>query len=253
GLREGHVALMVHSGSVAIGHLAGLIARAELERIHPPTLKRPPAFTLPLDADSHALDAIHNAANFAFANRMFLALIALNELQAACGEFDAHLVYDAPHNMAWQEPDGRVIHRKGACPARGPADMTGTPFAQTGEPVLLPGSMGAPSYLLAGLGNLESLKSASHGAGRALSRGDALKAADEPFHAFLSRFRVVTPVDFNRQDIKQRRDIVTKKMEDIKKEAPHAYKDIGAVMRTLTVAGMARPIAQFWPLMTVKG
>lgn len=253
GLREGHVALMVHSGSVAIGHLAGRIARAELERIHPPGLKRPPAFALPLDADSPALDAIHNAANFAFANRMFLALIALNELRAACGAFDAHLVYDAPHNMAWKESSDRVIHRKGACPARGPMDMAGTSYAQTGEPVLLPGSMGAPSYVLAGLGKPESLKSASHGAGRALSRGDALKAEDGPFHEFLSKFRVVTPVDFKRQDIRQRRDIVAKKLEDIKKEAPHAYKDIGAVMRTLTVTGMARPVAEFWPLMTVKG
>ncbi len=72
------------------------------------------------------------------------------------------------------------VHRKGASPARGMNDMKGTPFEYYGKPVMVPGSMGA-SYLLAGLGNSESECSASHGAGRVLSRGKALNADDKKF------------------------------------------------------------------------
>src|SRR5262249_7423110 len=146
-----------------------------------------------------------------------------------------------------------VIHRKGACPARGLDAMEGTPFAYYGEPVLIPGSMGASSFVLAGQGSTDSLFSASHGAGRTLSRGDALKGHDEEFGRFLERFRVVTPVDLRRQDVQQRREILEKKLDEIKQEAPFAYKGIGPVVETLTDAGIARPVAELTPLMTVKG
>lgn len=130
--------------------------------------------------------------------------------------------------------------------------MAGTPFAYYGEPVLVPGSMGASSFLLAG-SSRESLYSASHGAGRSLSRGEALKGHDEEFRQFLARFRVVTPVDLRRQDIKLRRDIVEKKLEAIKQEAPFAYKGIGPIVETLADAGLACPVAELTPLMTIKG
>jgi tRNA-splicing ligase RtcB len=125
------------------------------------------------------------------------------------------------------------VHRKGACPARGMAQMTGTEFAFYGEPVLVPGSMGASSFILAGQGNAGALWSASHGAGRTLSRGDALRGNDDEFARFMKEFRIVTPVDFRRTDVMQRRDIVDKKLEDIKKEAPYAYKGIGSIIETL--------------------
>src|SRR5262249_2933494 len=132
-------------------------------------------------------DSLHNAANFAFANRMMLALIAIEALRSECGELDCELLYDAPHNMVWREELGGepvFLHRKGACPARGLSQLANTPFAFYGEPVLVPGSMGASSFVLAGAGNPESLWSASHGAGRLLSRGDALKGSDEAFRQF---------------------------------------------------------------------
>lgn len=50
-----------------------------------------------------------------------------------------------------------------------------------------------------------------------------------------------------------RRDIVQKKLEDIKQEAPHAYKGIGPVVNTLAGAGLARPVVELTPLMTIKG
>lgn len=131
--------------------------------------------------------------------------------------------------------------------------MAGTPFAYFGEPVLVPGSMGASSFVLAGQGNPQSLFSASHGAGRRRSRGDAGRGHDEEFRQFLERFRVVLPLDLRRQDVKQRREIVAKKLDEQKQEAPYAYKGIGPIVQTLTEAGIARPVAELVPLMTIKG
>lgn len=65
--------------------------------------------------------------------------------------------------------------------------------------------------------------------------------------------RVVTPVDLRRQDIKRRKDIVNKKLADLKQEAPFAYKGIGPVINTIRDAGIARPVAELKPIMTVKG
>jgi RNA-splicing ligase RtcB len=118
---------------------------------------------------------------------------------------------------------------------------------------ITPDSMGASSFVLAGQGNPASLFSASHGAGRTLSRGDAVRGHDEEFRRFLERFRIVTPVDLRRQDVRQRREIYEKKLDEIKQEAPCAYKGIGPVVETLTDAGIARPVAELTPLLTVKG
>lgn len=115
-----------------------------------------------------------NAANFGFANRMFLGLMLQNAVENRVHPFEMKLLYDSPHNFIWEkESEGRksYIHRKGACSARGMAEMEGTPFAYYGEPVMIPGSMGSSSYLLRGMGNPDALWSASHGAGRRLSRG----------------------------------------------------------------------------------
>lgn len=263
GLKRGMVVVMVHTGSLAIGHLSGGHYRDVVRQIFPPTLKHPDngLFILPngeryRQQSDLFWDAVNNAGNFAFANRLFLAITALSGLEQVCGDIETSLLYDAPHNFLWKEEEnGRttVIHRKGACPARGFEAMAGTDFEYFGEPVLVPGSMGASSFILAGRGNNESLCSASHGAGRMLSRGDALKGHDDEFRRFLERFRVVTPVDLRRQDIKLRRDIVDKKLDDIRQEAPYAYKGIGPIIRTLADSGIAVPVAELTPLMTVKG
>jgi tRNA-splicing ligase RtcB len=263
GLKLGRVTVMVHTGSVSIRHLSGSLYRDVVRELYPNTLKHPAngIFLLPVserfrDQADRFWSSVHNAANFAFANRMFLAFMALAGLRRVCGEVQFSLLYDAPHNFLWRDVvDGEqvIIHRKGACPARGFESMTGTPFEYYGEPVLVPGSMGASSFVLAGQGNSGSLCSASHGAGRSLSRGDALKGHEEEFRRFLERFRVVTPVDLRRQDLKLRRDIVAKKLDEIKQEAPFAYKGIGAIVQTLTDAGIARPVAELVPLMTIKG
>jgi tRNA-splicing ligase RtcB len=263
GLKPGLVTVMVHSGSLSVGHLAGGHYRDAVRKLHPAGLKHPDngLFILPQGdrcraQDGLFWDALHNAANFAFANRLFLALMALAGLREACGAADFSLLYDAPHNFLWREErDGEEIfvHRKGACPARDALVLADTPFRYTGEPVLVPGSMGASSFILAGQGRPDALASASHGAGRRLSRGEAGKGHDEEFRRFLERFRVVTPLDFRRPDVQTRRDILEKKRAEIKQEAPYAYKGIGPIIDTLSRAGLARPVAELSPLMTIKG
>lgn len=263
GFRPGMVTVMVHTGSVAIGHLSGGYFRDVVRSLYPAGLRHPEngIFVLP-EGPRHAeaaelfWDALHNAGNFAFGNRLMLALTALAGLRRVLGDVDFRLLYDAPHNFIWREERGGerwAVHRKGACPSRGLMEMAGTPFAYYGEPVLVPGSMGASSFVLAGQGNPEALSSASHGAGRTLSRGDALRGHDEEFARFLERFRVVSPLDLRRPDVRLRRDIVQKKLDDIKQEAPHAYKGIGPVVNTLAGAGLARPVVELTPLMTIKG
>ena len=101
------------------------------------------------------------------------------------GDVDTGLLYDAPHNFSGQDEidgDEVTIHRKDACPARGFEAMADTPFACTGEPVLVPGSMGASSYVLAGRGLANSLSSASHagccGGGSEAATGSAAGSTD---------------------------------------------------------------------------
>lgn len=263
GLTPGMVVVMVHSGSVAIGHLSGNYYNELVRKQYPKDLKYPAnnIFPLPLSQRNKKVaeqfwDALANAANFAFANRLFLAIMALDALQNNFGQIDFALLYDAPHNLIWRETingESCFIHRKGACPANGLYEMSNTPFEYYGEPVMVPGSMGASSYLLAGQGNHESACSASHGAGRVLSRGKALKGNDAEFKKFIERFRVVSSVDLKRQDIKSRRDIVEQKLADIKQEAPFAYKEITPVVKTLSGAGIATPVVKLEPLMTIKG
>ncbi|HEX3046967.1 MAG TPA: RtcB family protein, partial [Bacillota bacterium] len=262
-LQQDQIVIMIHTGSLAIGHLSGNIQRDLVQSIYPANLKRPDNGILVLPASERYgaqmeifRNTLHNAGNFAFANRMFLGLMTLRSLFKVCGEKESRLLYDTPHNFVWEEElDGNPIylHRKGACPARGIDQLTGTFYGSFGEPVLVPGSMGSASYIMAGLGNSDSLWSASHGAGRSLSRGQALKVDEERLRRFLDEFCIVTPIDFNRPDIKLRKDIINEKLADIKQEAPFAYKEITAVTRTLTDARIAAPVVELKPILTIKG
>jgi tRNA-splicing ligase RtcB len=239
GLKKGTVVIMVHSGSVALGHLAGDLNKQLALKAYPKNLKHPENKIFALSSDNKPFwNNLHNAVNFAFANRLFLAMLSFEALEDCCGPGDCKLVYDSPHNMIWKNGD-HFIHRKGACPAH------------ENQPVMVPGSMGDSSYLLHGLGNPESLWSASHGAGRSVSRGETLKVSEEAFQKFLKEFRIVTPVDLNRPDIKARRDITDKKLAELRQEAPFAYKPIRPVIDSL--ADIASPVAEMKPILTVKG
>lgn len=250
GLRKGHIAIMAHSGSVSIGARIGQSFLRKARQSWPSGASQPlnDFFMLPTEgphADQGAayLSAMGNAANFAVANRLHLTLMAARALGECLGrEINLTLVHDSPHNLIWSEQDGSWLHRKGACPAT--RDETDPAFPD-GHPVIVPGSMGTSSWLLRGLGNVASLCSAAHGAGRVKPRGAARrKDPDE-----LKRLRIVTKVDPKGL----RSDVAAALEASLMEEAPSCYKDPTPVIDTLSGAGIAAAVARMEPILTVKG
>lgn len=228
GVREGQVAFMVHSGSRHVGKYVGGWWRDKARDVWPAGLRHPKSHIFPLSL-AHQPDLVREylvaeatAANYGFVNRMLLAELLRLHLRALFGEVEAPLVYDLPHNITLPEGAGWVA-RKGACPAH------------EGHPVIIPGSMGASSYLLAGLGNPRTLCSASHGAGRARSRF-AMGRGDWD-DAAMGLLGV---------------DCITLREERRIEEAPAAYKPIGPVIECQQRAGVADVVARMRPLLTFK-
>lgn len=263
GIKEGDVTIMIHTGSVSVGYPTAAYFIDLMKEIYPTSLKRPQNGIFPLPCSERYRTqwdrfwmSLYNGANFAFGNRLFLGLMMQSIVEKHFGSTDYDLLYDSGHNMLWQEQeDGETVfvHRKGACPARGMEQLQGTIFQYTGEPVLIPGSMGASSFILAGQGNVESCQSASHGAGRALSRGDSLRVDETLLDEFMKKFEIITPINPDSQALKGRKDILKKWREEIKKEAPFAFKAIDPVINTQTEAGIANAVAELEPIFTIKG
>jgi len=255
GMSKGCLALMIHSGSVALGHGVGGYFMERAKEIFPTTVKSPSGGFYPLPMagplakeGKFYLDGMGNAANFAFANRLFLGLMAIRAIEEATGhKIDSKLVYDAPHNLVFPT-DAGYVHRKGATPAYGPTEKN-----YNGSPVIIPGSMGAASYLLAGLGNEDALSSACHGAGRALSRGKATHVSKEVYDLEAAKLRVVGPIDPRSPALARRRDILDKYEKRLMEEAPYAYKPVEPVVNSVEEAQIATKVARLWPLCTVKG
>jgi tRNA-splicing ligase RtcB len=263
GVAANTIAIMAHSGSVGLGHPVGGYFLDRARALYPKQLAHPEHgfYVLPTrgphgELGLRYLDAMRNAANFAFANRLLLGLMAVRVLTDVLGrEIGARLIYDAPHNLVWpgDAPDAH-LHRKGACPALGvDVAAAASPFRFTGHPVIIPGSMGAASYLLAGAGNAEALCSACHGAGRSLSRNKSRAVDERTFGETFARLRVVTPIDPDAPEVRLRRDVLAEYRDRLKEEAPYAYKDITPVVQTVEEADVARRVARMWPLLTIKG
>lgn len=262
GITKGKLLVMIHTGSLMIGHQSGMLARNISKDIYPSLVEHPTnrIYLLPEGNKfskqwDNFWSTISNSANFAFANRMFLGLMLQKVFTETIGENKFSLLYDSPHNFIWKiEIEGEVyyLHRKGACSAQSMDKMEETPFAYYGEPVMIPGSMGSSSYLMAGSGTRETLWSASHGAGRKLSRGDAMHGNNKLFEEFIRKYSVITPIDPMRNDIKGRKDILKKWEEMLRAEAPYAYKDIEQVISVHTQHNMARKVARMTPVFTIK-
>lgn len=247
GLRRDHIVIMAHSGSVGIGSLIGKQFSDRAKAAYPRGMEHPAHGFYPLatatEGGRHYLSAMGNAANFAFANRLFLGLMAARALSLELGRtVGARLVHDAPHNLVWNEGEHRMIHRKGACPADGPSSDV---EFQWGHPVIIPGSMGASSFVMRGHGSVASLCSACHGAGRLGPRQQARRGSTEE----LEPLRVVTKVDGRRL----RRDVREEWERALLEEAPSRYKDVVPVIETIVGADVASKVVRLWPLLTVKG
>ncbi len=260
GLFPGQIVLMVHSGSLSLGHQANATGQDQARAAWPTGMALPDNRILPMLLTEESaprreryLTALANAANFAVGNRFFLSLMLRAGLTDAVGELESRLVYDAPHNLLWPEPDGRVLHRKGATPAGGVSATGDAPTDPWGEPVIVPGSMGSASLLLRGHGNPRSLSSACHGAGRRVARGAASRGHDAQLDEFLREFRIVTPLNHRDPLVAGRSDIMAAWRRDLSQEAPWAYKDVGPVVESLRLADVATPVARLRPILTVKG
>ncbi|MGL5061072.1 MAG: RtcB family protein [Microcoleus sp.] len=231
GVRSGQIAFTIHSGSRNVGKYIGGMWRDRAREAWPKTLKYPESNLFPLsvaanpEVVSSYLQAEATAANYGFINRLLLAEILRLRLRQIFGEIEAPLVYDLPHNITLAEGDGWVT-RKGACPA------------YPGQPVIVPGSMGAPSYLLVGKGNDRFLNSASHGAGRARSRFDMSREGADKSDAALGLTGV---------------DCITLREERRIEEAPAAYKEIQPIIDVQVEAQMVDLVAKMKPVLTFKG
>lgn len=259
GVKKGQVVVMIHTGCVSIGYPTGTFFSKIAQEIYPKKLAHPnnKIFVLPQSEKyqkywDYFWASLYNAANFAFANRLFLGLMLEKCLHETIGSVNFDLVYDTGHNIV-NEVNATYVHRKGANPARGVQEMNNTPFAYYGEPVMIPGSMGSSSFLMCGKGQQQILSSASHGAGRSLSRGQAIRHDEKQFREFMENFKIITPVDPTRLDLKSRPDILKKWEEEIKKEAPYAYKDISAIIDSQVQGDIVNTVAELEPIFTIKG
>ena len=226
GIRRGQIAIMAHSGSRRVGVVVGGEWMQRAREAWPEGVPAPKSgiFALHGDAARSYVRAMNAASNYAAVNRLLLVEMVRDRLRQVFGrELEAPLLFDAPHNIVRFE-DGVYVHRKGATPAF------------EGDPVLIPGSMGQPSYVMRGLGNRRFLRSASHGAGRRLSRGRMFHLARR--HEDLGLAEV---------------ECITLKEERVVEEAPLAYNDIGPVVQVQAEAGIASPAIRLRPLLTFKG
>jgi tRNA-splicing ligase RtcB len=227
GVREGQLAFMIHSGSRDVGKHVGMAWLDRARAAWPAGAPFPESGILPL-ADpalvAEYLRAEATAANYAFLNRLLLAELLRLTLRELFGDVEAPLVYDVPHNLTLPY-EGGYLARKGACPA------------ETGQPVIIPGSMGAPSYLMVGCGDAAALASASHGAGRARSRFSMARGGADRRDEALGLTGV---------------DCITLREERRVEEAPAAYKPIGPVVACQVAAGIVREVARLAPLLTFK-
>ncbi len=252
GVFEGQFVMMIHSGSRGFGHQVGddymKLAR-KYDDAHGGGQPNNELCFLPLASKEGQdyLKAMNAAANFAFCNRQLMAVLVKGALRSILGDLAIRLIYDVTHNIAKYERhhDRNVLlHRKGATRAFGPERMKGTMFADTGQPVLIPGSMGTASYLLAGKDGSElTLSSVNHGAGRVLSRTAA--------RGKKGRAGAVSDFEFARS--MEGIYLIAEDRRSAKEEAPQAYKDIDLVIESVAGAGLAEPVARMVPKAVLKG
>ncbi len=257
GLQKGQINVMIHTGSRGFGHQ---IASDYIERLRKKNLKKikikdPQLIYAEIQSKEGGqyLEALNGASNFAWANRHMLmeTIIEIFEHRLGAGreKLGIRLLYDQAHNIAKFETHETggvkqklLVHRKGATRAFPP----GHPelpdrYKTTGQPVLIPGSMGSASYILKGTGEAMNLTfgSSAHGAGRRLSRSKAIKFA----------------ADINvRESLRQRNILVyCVSKSGLKEEIPEAYKDIDEVIDVTSGSGISQKVARLVPLVVVKG
>ncbi|MGA8258718.1 MAG: RtcB family protein [Arenicellales bacterium] len=254
GIAEGDVVVSIHCGSRGLGHQIGtefLKAMASAAKGYGIALPDRELACAPLQSDvgRSYLGAMRAGINCALANRQIIGHLTRQTFGRILPAARLTLLYDVSHNTCKEESHvvagercKLFVHRKGATRAFGPGqpDIPEAlrPF---GQPVLIGGSMGTASYILAGAeGNDQrAFSSACHGAGRAMSR----KAATRQWNG-----RSVV-------DELAARGIIVRSpsMRGVAEEAPGAYKDVSEVVDAADHAGLAHKVARLEPMVCVKG
>jgi len=254
GLHAGDVVASIHCGSRGFGHQIGTEALREMleagrkHGIELPDRELACAPVRSVEGERY-LGAMRAAINVALANRQVLTQLAREAFASVLPGSDLTLLYDVSHNtckVETHEVDGKAcevyVHRKGATRAWGPGHP-GLPgrLRAVGQPVLIGGTMGTSSWVLAGTagGMRASFGSACHGAGRSMSRHQALRR----WHG-----RSVI------QELEARGILVrSPSLRGVAEEAPGAYKDVTEVVEATEKAGLARRVARLLPIVTIKG
>ena len=258
GLNEGQLVVQIHSGSRGLGYqvcadsLKSLLRWAAKERLSLPDRQLVYAPLGSPQAEEY-LAAMRAAANFGYANRQVLSHLTRQVFEEHLGigprELRMRLVIDVTHNTAKMEEhlvEGErrllCVHRKGATRAFAAGRPELPPvYRATGQPVLIPGDMGRASFVLKGeAGAMEqTFGSTCHGAGRLLSRHEALKRARGRF------------ID---QELEKEGIIIRARGRGtLAEEMPQAYKDVSEVVEVVHQAGLSSKVARLRPMGVVKG
>jgi tRNA-splicing ligase RtcB len=258
GLFKNQITVMIHTGSRGFGHqvctdFLDIMQRAVKK--YDINLPDRELACAPFDSPEARdyLSAMQAAANYAWANRQFIMHWVkesfMRVLNVGPKEAGMSLIYDVAHNIAKIEEhivNGKkrklVVHRKGATRAfsAGHPELPEV-YKQIGQPVIIPGDMGRASFVLIGTerGMQESFGSTCHGAGRVLSRHQAIKRA--------------------------KGRAIWREMEDmgiivratgrgtLAEEMPEAYKDVSNVVEVVHNAGLSKKVAKLRPLGVIKG
>jgi len=258
GLRKDQVTVIVHTGSRGLGHQVCddyIRVMMDAARKYQIELPDPQLCCAPVSSPegNRYLGAMASAANFAFANRQMITHWVRETfeqfLRISPRDLKLDLIYDVCHNIAKIEThvvNGEkkklCVHRKGATRAF-PPDHPDVPsdYQSIGQPVLIPGDMGRCSYVLLGTKRAmeETFGSTCHGAGRVMSRHQAIKAA---------KGRDVVRELENRGIIVRGASRGT-----IIEEIPDAYKDVTDVVNVVHNAGISRKVAKLLPMGVIKG
>ena len=254
GLQLGDIVVMIHCGSRGLGHQIGtdylkkmVLAAASYGIVLPD--RELACAPIKSDLGQEYLGAMRAAINCALANRQILTHLVRQVFAELLPRARLPLLYDVSHNTCKLEEhraDGATrklyVHRKGATRAFGPGhpDLPAA-LRDAGQPVLIGGSMGTGSYVLAGTAESEarSFGSACHGAGRAMSRHQAMRnwKGRQVVDQLASRGILIR----------------SPSMRGVAEEAPEAYKDVGAVVDAADAAGLSRKVARLVPLVCIKG
>lgn len=258
GLFEGQITVMIHTGSRGFGHQVCSDFLDVMERaagkynieLYDKELACAP-FESPEAQDY--LAAMRAAANYAWSNRQCIMHWTretfMKVLGASPRELGMSLVYDVAHNVAKVEDhvvNGKktklIVHRKGATRAFPPGHPElPEPYRHLGQPVLIPGDMGRASFVLIGTEKAmeETFGSTCHGAGRIMSRHQAIRKA---------KGRAIwRELEDNGILVRSAgRSTLAEEMSD-------AYKDVSDVVDVVHRAGISTRVARLRPLGVVKG